>query len=113
MNEKYVIGIAVTTLVLTWLAIVAVIFPTQFGKIKPNFRTFSHRKLEWLRELSTHFTLVGSSVAVYAGVKQENPWFFVFSVCWTVGFLGLGYMMTTWLEDHDRGVRVDSPSIKS
>ena len=106
MLEKYLVGFAVVVLVITWLAIAAVFFPTQFGKLRPKRRNFSDRKLEWLRELSTHFTLVGGSIAVYAGITQENPWFYAFSGCWMAGFLSFGYVMTTWLEDHDRALKL-------
>ena len=87
------------------LTIAALIWSLLFGVIKPNFRYLSCRKLEWLRQLSNLFMIAGGSVAVYAGVKQENQWLFFFSVCWTAGFLGLGYVMTTWLEDHDRATK--------
>ena len=105
MAEKFVFEVDFVATVITFLAMAALIWSLLFGVIKPNFRYLSCRKLEWLLELSNLFMIAGGSVAVYAGVKQENQWLFFFSVCWTAGFLGLGYVMTTWLEDHDRATK--------
>lgn len=98
MSEFLVISFALTTLTIVWSAIVLSKVSNPLYKWFEGFTTSRH-KVEWLRELTTHFSVYGSVLATLLGLNKESSLFFVFAFVWLVVLVLAGYWLTNVLEE--------------